>query len=357
MQPHSLPDDSAAWQAVSSRDAAWDGRLFYGVSTTGVFCRPSCPSRRAKRANVRFYATTAAAESAGFRPCRRCRPTEPREALPRAVGRARDYLDSHADERVTLAALARAVGQSPWHIQRIFRQHLGVSPAEYQRRRRADRLKQELKTGQSVSRATYQAGYGSSSRAYDAASRNLGMTPGTYRRGGQDMSIRYTIVATPLGHLLVAVTDRGVCAVTLGDSDVALARRLAAEFPAARVTRVDDGADKWLAGLVTRVARTVGTGGDASGIPLDLRGTTFQWKVWEALRAIPAGETRTYQAVARAVGSPRAIRAVGAACAANRVAVLVPCHRVIRADGSLAGYRWGPRRKAALLEREGAIGS
>jgi AraC family transcriptional regulator of adaptative response/methylated-DNA-[protein]-cysteine methyltransferase len=233
---------------------------------------------------------------------------------------------------------------------------VGLSPREYVETRRAERLKQRLRQEDSVSRATYEAGFGSGSRVYERAPTMLGMTPGAYRRGGAGMDIRFTIVASPFGRLLVAVTDRGICAVTLGDSDTALAAGLRRQFPGARLNRVDAGADQWLGQLVRQVAARVARPTSGGELPLDVQGTAFQWRVWQALLAIPPGETRTYQQLARAVGRPRAIRAVAGACAANRVAVVVPCHRVVRSDGSLGGYRWGMPRKEKLLAAEAAAG-
>jgi AraC family transcriptional regulator of adaptative response/methylated-DNA-[protein]-cysteine methyltransferase len=348
--------ESDAWAAVETRDASWDGRLVYGVTSTRVYCHPSCPSRRPRRDRVRFFATAADAALAGFRPCKRCRPgSDAPSPAERAVARARAYLDAHAGEAVPLARLARAAGMSPWHLQRTFRRLVGMSPREYAASRRTDRLRGSLRREGSVSRATYEAGYGSSSRVYERATTMLGMTPGAYRRGGAGMEIRFTVVASPFGRLLVAVTERGVCAVTLGESDSALERALRQQFPAAEITRVDAGADEWLGALVRKVgARVSHPGRAAQGeLPLDLQGTAFQWRVWQELLRIPAGETRTYTELARAVGRPSAVRAVAGACAANRVAVVVPCHRVIRGDGSLGGYRWGLPRKARLLEEEG----
>jgi len=273
-----------------------------------------------------------------------------------AVDRARRDIDertARGGERVTLAGLARATGVSATHLQRAFTRIVGVSPAVYARMRRAERLRGELRAEPTVSRAVYGAGYGSGSRVYDAASGPaLGMTPATYRRGGVGMQIRYTIVASPLGRLLVAVTDRGVCAVTLGDGDAVLADALRSEYSLAEIERVDDG-DDWLADLVRQVGETVATGTvDTQAIPLDVRGTAFQWQVWRALQRIPAGETRSYAEIARMIGRPRATRAVGQACGANRVAVVVPCHRVLRDDGSPGGYRWGVARKERLLSDE-----
>ncbi len=352
MQTTLLPGPDRAWRAVLARDAAWDGRFVYAVTSTGVFCRPSCPSRQPRRDRVRFFAAPAEAVSAGFRACKRCRPgSEIASEAEQAVARARRYLDQHPDERVGLARLAREAGMSPWHLQRTFKRITGLSPREYASARRADRLRVTLRREGSVSRATYEAGFGSSSRVYERAHAMLGMTPGTFRRGGAGMDIRYTIIASPYGRLLVAATDKGVAAVALGESDAALVRELGAMFPDATRARVDEG-DRWLAGLVKQVAAELARPGSTPAIPLDLAGTAFQWRVWQALTRIPAGQTRTYQQVARELGKPRAVRAVASACAANRVAVVVPCHRVIRTDGSLGGYRWGLPRKARLLEAE-----
>ncbi|HWA56177.1 MAG TPA: bifunctional DNA-binding transcriptional regulator/O6-methylguanine-DNA methyltransferase Ada [Gemmatimonadales bacterium] len=356
-QPRDL-DPEAAWAAVLERDARWDGRMVYGVTSTRIYCRPSCPSRRPRRDRTRFFGTPAEAEAAGFRACRRCRPgSEAATSAEQAVARARRYLDDHASERVSLARLAREAKMSPWHLQRTFRRLVGLSPREYAASRRTETFRDRLRKDPSVSRATYEAGFGSSSRVYEKIPTLLGMTPGAFRKGGAGMAIRYAVVACPYGRLLVAVTDRGVAAVTLGDGDRELERGLRAQFPRADITRVDDGADAWLGQLVRRVSSRVARPGVAldGELPLDLQGTAFQWKVWRALLAIPAGETRTYQELARAVGRPAAIRAVANACAANRAAVVVPCHRVIRSDGSLGGYRWGLPRKTRLLERERSL--
>lgn len=354
MQTSLLPAPDRAWRAVLERDAGWDGRFVYGVTSTRIFCRPACPSRRPRRDRVRFFATTAEAGLAGFRACKRCRPESAgASGAERAVERARKFLDAHTEERVSLARLSREAQMSASHLQRTFKRFTGLSPREYAAARRSDRLRVALRSEDSVSRATYEAGYGSSSRVYESAHALLGMTPATFRKGGAGMEIRFTIVPSSYGRLLVAATDKGVAAVALGDSDAALARELAGNFPDAVRTRVDDG-DRWLAGLVNRVAAALKRPGSALTVPLDLAGTAFQWRVWKALTTIPAGETRTYQQLARSLGSPRAVRAVAGACAANKLAVVVPCHRVIRADGSLGGYRWGLPRKAALLEQERA---
>jgi AraC family transcriptional regulator of adaptative response/methylated-DNA-[protein]-cysteine methyltransferase len=304
---------------------------------------------------VRFFSRWEDAEAGGFRACKRCRPKTAAgpSVAEQAVQRTLARLDRHPDAPARLTDLARAAGISAWHLQRTFKKVVGLSPREYAALRRAERLRNGLRQESSVSRATYEAGFGSSSRVYESAHRLLGMTPGAFRKGGEGLHIRYTIVASPYGRVLVAATDRGVCAVMLGDQDSALERDLKAQFTQATRTRVDEG-DAWLAQLVARVAEQLQRPRAVEDIPLDLSGTAFQWRVWQALATIPAGETRTYQQLARTVGKPRAVRAVASACAANRVAVVVPCHRVIRSDGSLGGYRWGVPRKAALLAGERA---
>jgi AraC family transcriptional regulator of adaptative response/methylated-DNA-[protein]-cysteine methyltransferase len=352
-----LPFDADdAWGAVLRRDASRDGEFVYAVSSTRIFCRPSCPSRRPRRDRVRFFPTPAVAVDAGFRPCRRCRPLEFPATDP-VIFRAREALDAAAGGRLPLAELARQVGLSPAHLQRRFREAVGMSPREYAERARLARLRSGLRSEASVSRAVYEAGYGSGSRVYERSTALLGMTPGEYRREAEGLVIRYTVVPSPLGKLLVGVTERGVCAVSLGDSAEALVDGLREEFARAELRRVDDGADDWLSAQVARVAAEVEHPGARRGaLPLDLRGTAFQWRVWQALIAIPSGQTRSYTDIAREIGRPAATRAVARACAANRLAVVVPCHRVVRADGSLGGYRWGLPRKAELLRRE-ATGS
>ena len=352
-----VPDTDAEWRAVETRDASWDGHLVYAVVTTGVYCRPSCPSRRPRRENVRFFAAPADAERAGFRACRRCHPNGVTNAEA-CVAAVRDLLDAHVatgGERPTLDRLAEVVGMSPFHLQRSFKARLGVSPAEYVRVRRAERFKAELRGGETVSRATYGAGYGSSSRAYADASAQLGMTPASYRRGGRGMTIRFAVVPCALGTVLVAGTERGLCAVSLGDDGAALERDLRAEYPAATIEPAGPlGAGDPLAAWVDAVVAYLDARGAPPAAPVDVPATPFQRRVWDALRTIPAGETRSYGEVAAAVGAPRAARAVAAACASNRVALVIPCHRVVREGGALAGYRWGAERKQRLLDAERA---
>lgn len=358
MTPTATLTSEAAWIAVAERDERWDGRMVYGVTSTHIYCRPSCPSRRPRRDRTRFFGTPREAEAAGFRSCRRCRPNGAAPSVAeRAVAKARGFLDSRPGEVISLERLSREAGMSPWHLQRTFRRLVGLSPREYAESKRTESFRKRLRQDNSVSRATFEAGFGSSSRVYERAPVLLGMTPGAYRRGGAGMEIRYTVVPSPYGRLLVAVTDRGVAAVTLGDSDAALERGLKAQFPKAGIDRVDEGADEWLGQLVRRVAaRVTKPGAPLDGaLPLDLQGTAFQWRVWRALLKIPAGETRTYQEVAKSLGNPSAVRAVASACAANRAAVVVPCHRVLRTDGSLGGYRWGLPRKEKLLASERSL--
>ncbi len=372
-----------AWGAVLERDAAMDGRFVYAVRTTGIFCRPSCPSRRPLRKNVQFLADAASAVTAGFRPCRRCQP-DGDEATPsaavRAAERARSLLEAHPETAVSLEELARQVKLSPSHLQRTFTRLYGTSPRRYAAALRADRFKAELREAPTVSRATFDAGFGASSRAYDAAASHLGMTPAAYRRGGRGVEVRYATAATAVGRILVAATRRGVCSVTLGDDDAALEAALAREYPEALRERLDGArleADpdlsRWLASAVRAAGLPAGsTAGDAgdgklptlADVPLDVNGTPFQDRVWRAVRAIPPGEVRSYSEVAAVAGVPRAVRAVASAIASNPVALMVPCHRVVpkaavHSTGRPAtpgSYRWGAERKARLLERERAAG-
>lgn len=346
-------EDEARWAAVLKRDRSADGAFVTGVLTTGIYCRPSCPARHPKRENVRFYGDAAAAERAGFRACLRCRPKDA-AANPEAtlVERVRRHLEERRDERVTLEELARVAGKSPFHLQRTFKRATGVTPRQYAASLRLDRFKAGLKGKESVTMALYEAGYGSSSRLYERSTERMGMTPGSYRAGGLGTEIRFATAATAIGTVLIGATERGVCSVKVGDNPAALERDLRREFPAATIRAGGDALDRWVRALTTHLA------GDSPRIdlPIDARGTAFQWKVWEALRAIPYGETRTYREVARSIGAPRAARAVGHACATNPVAIVIPCHRVIREGGGLGGYAYGLAVKKTLLdsEREGA---
>ncbi len=342
-------DEQWAWEAVLRRDRGLDGRFVYAVRSTGVFCRPSCASRRPRRENVVFYATPDDAARAGFRPCRRCRPaSESGTATERAVQRALAYLEAHVEERVTLEQLGREVGVSPFHLQRTFRERVGVTPRAYQAARRVERLKGRLRAGDSVGRAGFEAGFGSARGAHERSTAALGMTPGRYRRGAAGVRIRYTIVDSALGRVLVAATEAGVCAVALGEDDALLEAELRADFPRADLARADDALRAWAAPVVARVE----SARPGLALPLDLHGTAFQLAVWDALQRIPPGQPRTDAQVAAAIGRPGAARAVARACASNRTAVVVPCHRVVPAAGGAGGYRWGNQRKQELLRRE-----
>jgi len=351
-------DAEEAWEQLVARDDKAD--FFYAVTTTGVFCRPDCTSRLPLRENTRFFASLAQAKAAGFRPCRRCKPEEPKPAS--AVARMCAYLESKIDRPVRLAELGKLTGMSPFTAQRLFKQAMGATPAQYQRSLRATTLRSQLRDGETnVTTAIYDAGYGSSSRAYERTP--LGMTPGSFLAGGAGETIRFAVAEVPaseeisLGWVIVAATERGICWVALGDSAEMLVTGLRNELPAATID-----ADPTLSEMMTRVIeRLQGESADNGAsrkafpdLPLDLRGTAFQLRVWFALQKIPAGETRSYSQLAAEIGNPTATRAVARACATNRVAVLVPCHRVVGASGSLTGYRWGVERKRQLLNAEGA---
>jgi AraC family transcriptional regulator, regulatory protein of adaptative response / methylated-DNA-[protein]-cysteine methyltransferase len=335
------------YEAMEAKDRRYDGRFVVAVSTTGIFCRPSCPARTPFRQNVTFYATGAEAEAAGFRACKRCSPhTQAFEAA--ITERVCRHLDAHVEARLKLDDLGALVGMSPQHLQRVFKRTLGISPREYHEALRLTHLKARLKAGDSVTDALYEAGYSSTSRLYENAAATLGMTPATFRSGGKGAVIHYTITPCAMGQLLVAATEQGVCAVCLGDNVEVLEAELHADYPAATIHHdpalVQDAVQTvldYLAGNEPHLE-----------LPLDVRGTAFQWQVWQHLRTIPLGETRSYSQIAAAIGNPDATRAVAQACASNKVALVIPCHRVIRTDGSLGGYRWGVERKVQLLQQE-----
>jgi AraC family transcriptional regulator, regulatory protein of adaptative response / methylated-DNA-[protein]-cysteine methyltransferase len=346
-----LPDRTTAWRAVERRDRSFDGRFVYAVSSTHIYCRPSCSSRRPTRAKVEFFKSPTDAERAGYRACKRCRPTSGADApVERAIARACDYLSRHADKAVTLTTVAREVGLSPFHLQRAFKRALGISPREYRDAERRRRLADRLRKGDTVSRATYEAGFGSSSRVYEQSAQRIGMTPAELRKGGAGQRIQFSIVDCALGRLLAAYTERGVCSVKLGDDDRELERAFRGEFPSAEIHRAGAGIHEWIASIV----RSLETGTPATAIPVDARGTAFQWRVWNELQRIPRGTTLSYSDVAKRIGQPNAVRAVARACATNPVALVIPCHRVVREDGSLGGYRWGLERKRKLLDNEQA---
>ncbi len=342
------------WQAVASRDAGADGAFVYAVTTTGIYCRPSCASKRPKPANVRFFDLPEAAEQAGFRACKRCRPQNAEVSDPKlqAVRGICRYLEARAergeDGPPTLAELADQAGMSQWHLQRTFKRYLGISPRDYADAIRVDKLKSRLKAGDSVTTALYDAGYGAASRLYERAPTQLGMTPATYARGGRGADIAYAIGDSPLGLVLVAGTTSGICFLCLGDATEPLVEALRDEFPAAAIHRDDEFLAAALAATLDYVAGSL----PHLDLPLDVRGTAFQYRVWQELRTIPQGETRTYSQVAAAIGRPAAVRAVARACATNPVSLAIPCHRVKRRDGHLGGYRWGIDRKRRLIETE-----
>jgi AraC family transcriptional regulator of adaptative response/methylated-DNA-[protein]-cysteine methyltransferase len=348
-----LAADDARWAAVVARDPAADGAFVLGVRTTGIYCRPTCPARRPKRQNVAFYDGPAAARSAGLRACLRCEPDaapERRVAAQAVTAAARLIEAAVADEAPTpaLAALAARAGYAPHHFHRMFRRQTGLTPRGYAAALRARRVADGLAAGASVTEAIHAAGYGSASRFYAEAGARLGMAPSARRDGGRGETIRHAAAGTSLGRVLVAATDKGVCAIQFGDGDASLEAWLRRRFPNARIEPADPGFAATLAAVVALIERP----GVDPGLPLDLRGTAFQERVWRALRAIPPGHTASYAEIAAAVGRPGAARGVATACAANAVAVAVPCHRVVHADGSISGYRWGVARKAALLARE-----
>ena len=338
-----------AWVAVLNRDRSCNGRFVYAVSSTRVYCRPSCPSRRPTRNHVTFFDSVQRAEAAGFRACLRCRPQSVAGSeTEERVERARRYLDEHTDESVTLRRLAAQVGLSPFYLQRTFTNLVGLSPKAYQDAKRMKRFTASLKRGESVTNATYEAGFGSSSRLYARVNEDLGMTPSAFRSGGTGITLRYTTVLTAVGRMLVAVTERGIAAVSLGDTEAALVTSLHKDYPKAVLRRDTRGLEKH----VYRFLKCFDGSAALDQLPLDVKATAFQRKVWQALQKIPRGQTRSYQEIARAIGQPTAARAVARACAGNPVAVAIPCHRAIRGNGHLAGYRWGLHRKKQLLDLE-----
>jgi AraC family transcriptional regulator of adaptative response/methylated-DNA-[protein]-cysteine methyltransferase len=347
MTMHAL--DHERYEAVRRRDPARDGEFFYAVRTTGVYCRPSCAARLARPENVSFHPSCEAAEQAGFRPCKRCRPNEASQSARHAaiVSRACRLIDA-AEEMPKLEDLARAVQVSPYHFHRLFKQVVGVTPKAYASARRAARLQAGLGAAESVTQAIYQAGFNASSRFYEGAAARLGMTPTAWRRGGLGAVIRFAVGQCSLGAILVAATDKGVCAIAFGDDPERLVRDLQDRFPKAELI----GGDADFEATVAAVVALVEAPGTPFALPLDISGTAFQQRVWQALRAIPAGRTASYADIAAAIGAPGSARAVAQACASNALAVAIPCHRVVRSDGALSGYRWGIDRKAALLQRE-----
>jgi AraC family transcriptional regulator, regulatory protein of adaptative response / methylated-DNA-[protein]-cysteine methyltransferase len=344
--------DEERWAAVVRRDRAADGVFYYSVRTTGVYCRPSCAARLARRAHVRFHATCAEAEQAGCRPCKRCQPTEPALAEQHAAAVTKACRLIEATEDIPdLDGLAAAAGMSRFHFHRVFKTLTGVTPKAYAAAHRAQRVRDELSRADTVTEAIYGAGFHSNGRFYATSSQVLGMTPTNFRSGGHGVSMRFAVGACSLGSILVAATDKGVCAIMLGDDPEALVRDLQDRFPKAQLL----GGDADFEDVVTRVIGFVEAPTRGLNLPLDVQGTAFQQRVWQALRAIPSGTTASYRDIAERIGAPQAVRAVAQACASNALAVAIPCHRVVRQDGALAGYRWGIERKRALLEREAIL--
>ena len=340
-------EDDERWRAVTRRDA--DSTFVYAVTSTGIYCRPSCASRKPRRDRATFFDRAADAERAGFRACLRCRPHEPRGGDPwvEKIRRACVYL-SNVEGQPSLAKLAARIGGSSYHLQRNFKRLVGVTPREYADACRLRKVKRQLRRADPVTTAMLDAGYGSSSRFYERAAPKLGMSPSTYKKGGAGMRIRYAIVDSPLGRLLVAATDRGVCAVSMGASDRALEQALAREYPLAAIAADTNTLRVWIAGILAHLAGRR----PRLDLPLDVQATAFEWQVWDALGSIPYGETRSYAEMAAIIGRPRAVRAVARACAGNPVALAIPCHRVVPSSGGVGGYRWGAARKKALLARE-----
>jgi AraC family transcriptional regulator, regulatory protein of adaptative response / methylated-DNA-[protein]-cysteine methyltransferase len=338
------------WQLVQTRDSTYDGLFYYGVSSTGVFCKPSCPSRRPRREAVVFFESCEDAEAAGYRACLRCDPRNTEALRPEAhmVEKACRAIEASNGSAPTLSQLSESLGVSRFHLHRAFKQHTGVTPRRYAEANRMKQFKKQIKEGQDVTAAIYEAGYGSSSRLYEKAPELLGMTPASYARGGEGMQIKYAIAESPLGRLLVAATERGISAVSLGDSDSILEEALALEYPKAELQRDD----QELRSRVNLILAYLSGDRKHLVLPLDLQATTFQLRVWEELRRIPYGATRSYSEIAVAIGRPTATRAVARACAANPVALVTPCHRVVREDGNPGGYRWGLGRKQKLLAKE-----
>ncbi len=346
--PKPMPDYQTMWQAVMERNPNYRDVFVYAVRSTGIYCLPTCPSRRPHPDQVTFFSTADAAEAAGFRPCRRCHPHESVSFSDRMVENARQLIESHTEKPLSLTELGQALNISPSYLHRVFKSKTGLTPRQYASAQRLNQFKERVKTGEPVASALYGAGFSSSSRLYENAAQHLGMTPATYRRGGLGMTIYYTTLDTSLGKILVAGTQQGVCSVSFGDSEKQMVATLQAEYPAAHISRGDDSLKPW----VEIIAEYMNGKRLDLSLPLDIQATAFQQRVWEALRKIPYGSTRTYSEVAASIGNPHAARAVASACASNPVALVTPCHRVVRSDGKMGGYRWGEERKQALLSRE-----
>ena len=341
-----LRTEDEKWRAVLARNGNFDGTFVFAVRSTGIYCKPSCAARRPNRAQVVFFSGPDVAELSGFRPCRRCRPRDlgpsPRAVL---IARVCKHIEANLDTKLSLSILSAQAGISPYHFQRIFKQVVGISPRQYVEARRLSKMKRSLRNGQTVEKALYGAGFSSRSRLYEKVPNQFGVNPGTLRRGGVGLSIEYTIVDCPLGRLLVGATARGICAVCMGDSDVAVEAALIEDYPSADICRNDKRMRRWVSTLTNYLG---GQEFDLN-LPVDVRATAFQWRVWSEIKSVRYGNTTTYSKIANALGEPNAARAVARACATNPVSLLIPCHRVVGEDGGLHGYRWGKKRKQALL--------
>lgn len=346
-----MPSEQKMHKAIAARDKSFDGSFFYGVITTAVFCRPSCSSRSAKPENLRFFPNNNTAILAGFRPCKRCRPTEGMQPDDRMIKIAH-YIDAHADQALTLASLADIAKLSPSRLQRIFKEAFGISPKKYQEAVRMRSFKDALKTGVTVTDAIFSSGFGSVSRIYGETTRNIGMTPKTYQKGGDGEIITYACRNTVLGLMAMGVTDKGVCFVQFGVDEEALISQLKVEFPKAALIASSAQNSKALNMWIEALNQHISEGAPRPDIPLDMRGTVFQLKVWQFLLKVKEGDVLSYSELATKIDKPKAFRAVASACAANRIGVLIPCHRILRGDGSLGGYRWGLERKQSLLDAE-----
>ena len=339
--------DDENWDAVIARDDSYDGKFVFAVRSTGIYCKPSCPAKHARREHVVFLSSPDEAEQSGFRPCKRCRPREAHSSRTRLVDNVCKYIDSNLGQKLTLSKIGNHAGLSPYYLQRTFKQVLGISPRQYVEARRLAKMKHSLTRGQTVNAALYDAGFSSRSRVYKKTP-SLGVAPGAFRRGGEGLLIEYTIIDSPLGRLLVGATARGVCAVSLGASDEAVEASLSQDYFAADIQRNDQALKKW----ATKFMEYFTSRPFNLNLPVDVQATAFQWRVWKEIQSIPYGQTSTYSKIASAIGNPKALRAVARACATNPVSLVVPCHRVVGSDGELHGYRWGLRRKQALLIHE-----
>ena len=339
--------DDEKWDAVVARDDSYDGEFVFAVRSTGIYCKPSCPAKHARREQVLFLSSPDEAEQSGFRPCKRCRPREAHSSRTRLVDNVCKYIDSNLGQKLTLSKIGNHAGLSPYYLQRTFKQVLGISPRQYVEARRLAKMKHSLTRGQTVNDALYDAGFSSRSRIYKKTP-SVGVAPGAFRRGGEGLVIEYTIIDSPLGRLLVGGTERGVCAVCLGASNEAVEASLSQDYFAADLHRNDQALKKWAAKFMEYfTSRPFNL-----NLPVDVQATAFQWRVWKEIQSIPYGQTSTYSKIASAIGKPKAVRAVARACATNPVSLVVPCHRVVGSDGELHGYRWGLQRKQALLIHE-----